>query len=160
MFFNIEKESPLLLTTTASHPSLSRDQVAVIEDAIDVASPDAFTAPVSAAHKAEIARVFEKTEAVLGKAAATELFITLGPKTITGANPLPIAFSRLASCDLAKVMPRLCHDFGLSAVYLWGETQALLGFSGRDCPWWERVLAAPCFRGPEQVPVFVPRQVC
>ncbi len=74
----------------AAHPSLSGDQVAVIEDAIEVASPDAFAAPVSAAHKAEIARVFDKTEAVLGKAAATELFITLGPKTLTRANPLPI----------------------------------------------------------------------
>ncbi len=78
-----------------SHPSLTSDQVTVIQDAIDVASPDAFSLPVPAALKEQIGRVFAKSEAVLGKAAATELFVTMGPKDPAGANALPLT-QRLA----------------------------------------------------------------
>lgn len=74
----------------ASHPSLTTDQVAVINEAIEVASPEAFSLPVPDATKERIGRVFATSESVLGKSAATELFVTLGPKEPTGANALPL----------------------------------------------------------------------
>ena len=78
-----------------SHPALTAEQRAVIQEAIDIASPEAFTPPVAPALKARIGEIFTKTETVLGKAAATELFVTLGPKEPVGQNPLPLA-QRLA----------------------------------------------------------------
>jgi hypothetical protein len=78
-----------------AHPSLSKDQVTVIEEAIDVASPEAFVAPVSAARKEQIGRVFAKTQVALGTTVATELFVTLGPKALARANALPVT-QRLA----------------------------------------------------------------
>jgi len=80
----------------ASHPSLSAEQVAAINAGIDIASPEAFTAPVPAALKEEIGRVFAQSEKVLGKAVATELFVTLGPREPAGRNALPLT-QRLAN---------------------------------------------------------------
>lgn len=74
-----------------SHPSLSADQVAVLREAIDVASPAAFTLPVSPELKDRIGVVFANTQKALGAATANELFITLGPKALTRANALPIS---------------------------------------------------------------------
>jgi hypothetical protein len=74
----------------ASHPSLSTEQVAVINEAIDAATPDAFSLPVPTPTKERISRVFTKAEKVLGKQAATELFVTMGPKQAMGASALPL----------------------------------------------------------------------
>ena len=73
----------------ASH-TLSAEQHAVIQESIDIASPEAFTVPVSPAVKARIGKIFAKAEQVLGKNVATELFVTLGPKEPVGSNPLPL----------------------------------------------------------------------
>jgi len=73
-----------------SHP-LNAEQQAVIQEAIEIASPDVFKPPVAPAVKARIGQIFTKAEKVLGQAAATELFVTLGPKEPAGANPLPLA---------------------------------------------------------------------
>jgi hypothetical protein len=73
-----------------THPALTSEQVAVINEAIDVASPEAFTLPMPAPLKDRIGQVFAKSEAVLGKAAATELFVTMGPKAPVGGNALPL----------------------------------------------------------------------
>jgi len=73
-----------------AHPSLTAAQVAVLRDAIDVASPDAFTAPLPAPLKARISEVFAKATEVLGPQAANELFVTLGPKELKRPNALPI----------------------------------------------------------------------
>jgi hypothetical protein len=78
----------------ASH-TLSAEQHAVIQESIDIASPEAFTTPVAPAVKERIGKVFAKAEAVLGKDAATELFVTLGPKEPVGASPLSLS-QRLA----------------------------------------------------------------
>jgi hypothetical protein len=83
-------------TYLTSHPSLSAEQAAVLQEAIEVASPEAFTHPVPDAVKDRIGRVFAKSEALLGKAAATELFVTLGPKEPAGRNALPLT-QRLAN---------------------------------------------------------------
>lgn len=74
----------------ATHPLLTSEQVAVINEAIDVASPEAFALPVPVGLKERISRVFTKAEGVLGKTAATELFVTMGPKGAIGGNALPV----------------------------------------------------------------------
>lgn len=73
-----------------SHPELSTDQVAVLREAIDVASPEAFGLSMPAATKQRITDVFERAQALLGPNAAKELFVTLGPKQTAGANALPL----------------------------------------------------------------------
>lgn len=73
-----------------THPALTSAQVSVLEEAIDVASAEAFAAPIPAAAKARIGEVFAKATAVLGPAAANELFVTLGPKELKRANALPM----------------------------------------------------------------------
>lgn len=85
----------LLRGYVTSHPELSGDQLAVINEAIDVASPEAFTLPIPAPLKDRISAVFAKSNAVLGTAATTELFVTMGPKEPVGANALPLT-QRLA----------------------------------------------------------------
>ena len=78
-----------------SHPELNAEQRALIQDAIDIASPDVFKPPVAPAVKERIGKLFTKAETLFGKVAANELFVTLGPKEISGANPLPLT-QRLA----------------------------------------------------------------
>lgn len=73
-----------------SHPALTADQRAVIQEAIDIASPEAFTAPVAPAVKERIGKIFTKAEKSLGKSVASELFVTLGPKVPVGQNALPL----------------------------------------------------------------------
>ena len=73
-----------------SNPSLSAEQVAVLRDAIDVASPEAFDKTIPVELRKRISDVFAKAETVLGAKAATELFVTLGPKELTRANALPL----------------------------------------------------------------------
>ena len=73
-----------------THPALTADQIAVLRDAIDVASPAAFQASVPVDLKKRISAVFEKAQAVLGPTAANELFVTLGPKQLVKANALPL----------------------------------------------------------------------
>ena len=73
----------------ATH-ALTPEQHAVIQEAIAIASPEAFTTPVSPAVKERIGKIFAKSEQVLGKNVATELFVTLGPKEPVGASPLSL----------------------------------------------------------------------
>lgn len=72
-----------------SHPSLTKDQLAVLRDAIDVASPEVLGGTASADARKRVSDVFAKAQTVLGPNAAKELFVTLGPKEPVGANALP-----------------------------------------------------------------------
>ena len=72
------------------NPSLTPDQVAVVRDAMDVASPAAFGRGLSAETRQRITDVFARAEKVLGPNAAKELFVTLGPKQSLKANALPL----------------------------------------------------------------------
>jgi len=74
-----------------SHPSLTSEQVSVLREAIDVASPAAFAQPMPADVKTRIGDVFAKATKVLGPNAANELFVTLGPKQLQVANALPLS---------------------------------------------------------------------
>jgi hypothetical protein len=74
----------------ASHPSLSSSQIAVIEDAMALATSDAFVLPVRPEVKERINLVFERATREFGKAAAAELFVTLGPRMPARANALPL----------------------------------------------------------------------
>lgn len=74
----------------ASHPTLSAEQTAVLNEAVEMATPEAFSLPVPANLKDRIGRVFAQAQAVLGTETATELFVTLGPRELKRANALPL----------------------------------------------------------------------
>ena len=71
-------------------PTLTKDQLTVLNDAMALMTPEAFVVPVSPDLQERIGRVFAKAQAVLGKATATELFVTLGPRELARANALPL----------------------------------------------------------------------
>ena len=74
-----------------SHPSLTPEQVTVVREAIDLASPAAFSQPMPEDLKQRIGDVFAKANKVLGANTANELFVTLGPKQLQRASALPIS---------------------------------------------------------------------
>ena len=69
---------------------LTRDQVRVVQDAMELLSEETFTPPVAADVQVRIRAVFDEAVGVLGPATASELFVTLGPKDGRGRNPLPL----------------------------------------------------------------------
>ena len=73
-----------------ANSSLTADQIAVVREAMDVASPAAFGPGISAETKQRITEAFTRAEKVLGPNAAKELFVTLGPKQSLKANALPL----------------------------------------------------------------------
>lgn len=73
-----------------ANPSLTPDQIEVLNEAIALVTPEAFVAPVKPELKDQIGRVFGKAQKVLGKVTATELFVTLGPKQLSRPNALPL----------------------------------------------------------------------
>jgi len=74
-----------------SHPELSPAQVAVIQDAIDIAGPGAFAPPIRDDIKERISEVFREANLLLGPEAAADLFVNLGPKGLTKKNALPVS---------------------------------------------------------------------
>ena len=72
-----------------THAKLSPAQVSVLQDALEVLSPEAFAPPVSPDVKEQISKIFNQAIVVLGPKAADELFVTLGPKKLERANALP-----------------------------------------------------------------------
>jgi hypothetical protein len=75
----------------SAHPALTADQRAVLQDAMDAASPAAFQPPVNAELKERIGQIFARAVKVLGPKDAGELFVTLGPKTVGPSNALPFS---------------------------------------------------------------------
>jgi hypothetical protein len=73
-----------------SREGLTEAQRSVLRDAVGLASPDAFRAPMADGLKAEISSVFARAAEAFGKDAAAELFVTLGPKQLTRASALPL----------------------------------------------------------------------
>jgi hypothetical protein len=73
-----------------SHPELTTVQVAALNEAIEVASPEAFSLPLKPELKDRITHAFENTQKQLGAVTANELFVTLGPARLARANALPI----------------------------------------------------------------------
>ena len=63
-----------------THPDLTPAQVALIQDAIDVATPGAFAPPLSDDIKERIGSIFKQATALLGPEDTTDLFVNLGPK--------------------------------------------------------------------------------
>lgn len=72
-----------------SHPALTPEQVQVLQDAMTVATPEAFAPPMSADVRARVEEVFNRSLKVLGTEATGELFVTLGPKVVKGKSALP-----------------------------------------------------------------------
>jgi hypothetical protein len=72
-----------------SNPSLNAEQVAVLRDAIAIASPEAMGPAMPADLRKQISDVFARAEKALGANAAKELFVTLGPKELA-RNALPL----------------------------------------------------------------------
>ena len=79
----------------AQNQQLTREQVAIVQDAIDLASPEVFDPPVRPELKDQVSKIFNKAVAALGSKTANELFITLGPQGAPRNSPLPIV-QRLA----------------------------------------------------------------
>jgi hypothetical protein len=73
-----------------SRPNLSSEQVAVVREAIELASPDAFSPLVAADHRERIGQLYTKAIDVLGKQDAGELFVTMGPRVLAKGNALPL----------------------------------------------------------------------
>lgn len=71
-----------------SHPNLTPAQLALLQDAIDVAGPGAFAPPVNEDIKTRIGKDFNQAIVLLGPVDAADLFVTLGPKTVA-SNALP-----------------------------------------------------------------------
>jgi hypothetical protein len=79
----------------SSHPDLTPAQVAVIEEALEIATSDAFMPPISPEVKDQIQRTFARAVSVLGPKATQELFVSLGPTESLRYNALPVT-QRLA----------------------------------------------------------------
>lgn len=77
------------------HPSLTPEQRAVVQDAIALASANAFVPPVAPEVRERISSVFNRALVALGKDASNDLFVTLGPKQLRVASALPLT-QRLA----------------------------------------------------------------
>jgi len=75
----------------SSHPELTAEQLAALNESIEVITPDAFAAPPAPELKDRIGQAFAHTQQALGVQAATELFVTLGPKQLKKANALPLS---------------------------------------------------------------------
>ncbi len=72
------------------HRSLTLDQVAVIDEAIALASEDAFTPPLAPDVREKITDLYNRALTSLGPTVTAELFVTLGPKTLARPNALPV----------------------------------------------------------------------
>src|SRR5262245_17478706 len=79
----------------ATHPELTDAQAAVLNDALELLSEEAFTPPVASDIREKIKAVFEQAVETLGAKEASDLFVTLGPKDVRGRNALPL-LQRLA----------------------------------------------------------------
>ena len=76
----------------AAHPELNAAQKAVIQEMSDAASPDAFVPATAQVIKDRIAAIFNDAKGLLGPVATGELFITLGPKSVSNtASLLPLS---------------------------------------------------------------------
>src|SRR5262249_17979417 len=62
----------------STHPSLTAEQVAVVNDAMAALTPDVFQPPLTAQVKDRIGKIFNRATKVLGPKDAGELFVTLG----------------------------------------------------------------------------------
>ena len=78
----------------ASERGLTKEQVQVVHDAMDLLTEETFTPPLSQDQRERITAVFNEAVATLGPKIASELFVTLGPKE-TKRNALPV-MQRLA----------------------------------------------------------------
>ncbi|HEY7474387.1 MAG TPA: bacteriocin fulvocin C-related protein [Vicinamibacterales bacterium] len=74
----------------STHPELTPAQAAVIEEAIEIATSDAFMPPIRPALREQIQRTFNRAVSILGPKAAEELFVSLGPKDAPLHNALPL----------------------------------------------------------------------
>jgi hypothetical protein len=63
----------------------------VVQDAMDLASPEVFDPPVRQEVKDQVAKLFTRANSVLGDKVASELFVSLGPGVAGRANVLPLA---------------------------------------------------------------------
>ena len=96
----------------ARERSLSQAQVEVLQRAIALLEPDAFTPPLSADLREQITEVFQDAIELLGPKTANELFVTLGPKQLLRASALPWTqqlADRVRSWRVAEAAPPDCN---------------------------------------------------
>ena len=73
------------------HPNMTAEQLAVVNEAMAIATPEVFNPPVSADVKDRVGKLFAKAVKVLGPRDAGELFVSLGPKTLMTTSALPFS---------------------------------------------------------------------
>jgi hypothetical protein len=78
-----------------SHRDLTATQAAIVREARDLVSPALFTASLDPETRERVGTAFNRTVAELGPKAASELFVTLGPKVLERPSALPLT-QRLA----------------------------------------------------------------
>ena len=72
------------------HTNLTPAQVSLIDEAITLASADALGTTPSVEKREQIKQVFTRAIELFGTKGADELFVSMGPKTLTRANALPM----------------------------------------------------------------------
>ena len=87
------------------HPELSKEQIALLEEAAELASSSAFAPPLAPDVREQISHLYNRALTTLGPGMTEELFVTLGPKTLDGTNALPLlqqAADKLRSWGVAQ----------------------------------------------------------
>jgi hypothetical protein len=74
----------------STHPDLTPEQAAVIEEALEIATSDAFMPPIKPELRNQIQRTFNRALRILGPKATQELFVSLGPTDNLRHSALPI----------------------------------------------------------------------
>jgi hypothetical protein len=95
----------------AEERSLTQAQVDVLQRALELLTPEAFTPPLAADTREQITAVFEDSIALLGPKATNELFVTLGPAQLQ-ANALPWTqrlADRVRTWRVAQADPSDCN---------------------------------------------------
>jgi hypothetical protein len=91
---------------------LTKDQVRVVHEAIELLSEETFTPPVAADVKERISALYQEALATLGPKLTAELFVTLGPKEMRGRNALPLTqriADRIRSWRVVSAEPPDCN---------------------------------------------------
>lgn len=74
----------------AARPDLTAEQVTLVRNARALVTADVFEPPLRPELRERIDATFKQAIDALGQDAATELFVTLGPKQLTQASALPL----------------------------------------------------------------------
>lgn len=112
-----------------THPELTRTQAAILTEAMELVTPEAFRPPLSPDLQKRIQQVFGEAQLHLGDGAAKELFVTLGPEDGRQANALPFRqqiADRLRGLRTASASSADCNcNVDIDTCTVWPEPEWL-----------------------------------